>query len=222
MRTNMAAVRDLDDLLNATIQVARERGYTLTKLTECVEKRLRLEPPDHVLVVEGEAGLRLLLQEEIKSALCKPVEGCTLAELAANPRLTIGALTVAPQYAIGEVDSVLQKGMPAIPLAFSIADEQLDVVRILQHPSVIAVVSVSKVFLKTALTLLSPAVEQRHTVREFTFPLDSPTALKSADIVFADSIVRQQVKHPKLFPYRLIRRSSLEYLVDAMKSYTSS
>jgi DNA-binding transcriptional regulator YhcF (GntR family) len=220
-RTNLAAVQDLDDLLNATIQVARDRGYTLTKLTECVEERLQLKAPDHVLVVEEEPGLRLLLQEEIRSALQKPVEGCSLADLAANPGFIVGALTVAPQYAIGKVDSLLPKGIPAIPLAFSTADEQLDVVRMLQRPSVIAVVSVSKVFLKIALSLLSPAVSGRHTAVEFTFPIGSSTALKAADVVFADSITRQQLRHPKLFPYQLIQSNSLEYLVDAMKSYDS-
>jgi DNA-binding transcriptional regulator YhcF (GntR family) len=43
-RTHAAAIRDLDDLLNATIHMAREHGYTLTKLTECVERRLELAP----------------------------------------------------------------------------------------------------------------------------------------------------------------------------------
>jgi len=51
--------------------------------------------------------------------------------------------------------------------------------------------------------------------------MDSPAALRAADVVFADSIVCPQLKHSKTILYRLIRRSSLEYLVSALKSYQS-
>jgi len=44
-------------------------------------------------------------------------------------------------------------------------------------------ISVNKVLLKMAVTLLSPAIGQRDTVREFTFPTSSSTALKAADVV---------------------------------------
>ena len=221
-QTHTAASRDLDDLLNATIQVAREQGYTLTRLTECVERRSELAPPDRILVVENEPGLRMLLQEEIRPAFHKPVDGCSLADLVANPRLAIGALPVVPHFAIAEVSPFLSKGIPAIPLAFSTADEQLKVVRMLEHPSVIGVISVSRTFLKTALTILSPVAGERHSLHGYDFPLESSGALKAADVVFADSIASQHVKHKKLFPYHLIRRNSLDYLVDAMKSYDST
>lgn len=218
-RARGANASDLDDLINATIHLARERDYTLQKLRERVRTRLLAQPPDRVLVVEQEQGLRLLLEQEIRSALNRRVEGCTLADLAADPDLAIGALTVAAQYVIGNVDPLVPKDMPAIPLAFSAADEQLELMLKLRHPSIIAVVSVSEVFLRTARSLLAPALGQRHTLREFRFPLDSPAALGAADLVFADSIVCSRLKHSKAIPYRLIRPSSLEYLVSAMKSY---
>jgi DNA-binding transcriptional regulator YhcF (GntR family) len=49
---------DLDDLINATIHLARERGYSLRELRERVKGRLLAQPPDRVLVVEQEVGLR--------------------------------------------------------------------------------------------------------------------------------------------------------------------
>jgi hypothetical protein len=86
----------------------------------------------------------------------------------------------------------------------------------------IAIVSVSVVFLKTARSLLAPALGEQHTLCEFRFPLDDPGALKAFDLVFADSIAFQQLKHTKLVPYRLIQASSLNYLASAMKSYQVS
>ena len=77
--------------------------------------RLFAEPPDHILVVEDEPGLRRLIQEEIRGALALPVEGCSLSDLAAHPGLAIGALAVAGQYAIGEIDPLVPKHLPAVP-----------------------------------------------------------------------------------------------------------
>ena len=210
---------DVDDLINATIRVARERGYSLQELRERVRIRLLAEPPDHILVVEEEPGLRRLLQQEIQTALGQPADGCSLRELAAQPGLAIGALTVAGQYAITEVDQLAPKAVPAIALAFSAADEQLDLLRRVDRPSVISVVSVSRVFLQTARSLLAPALGRHHVMRDFLFPLDDPKALRASDLVFADSIARLQVKHSKILEYRLICPSSLEYVRTAMKSY---
>ncbi len=212
---------DLDDLINATIRLAREQGYTLQMLRDRVRARLLAQPPDRVLVIEQEPGLQLLLREEIRAALNRPVEGCTLSELATDPGMAIGALTVAAQYAIVDVDPLVPKSAPAIPLAFSVADEQLALLRKLKQPSIIGVVSVSEVFLKTARSLLAPALGQRHTLREYNFLLDDRIALAAVDLVFADSIVRSRIKHPNVIQYQLIRPSSLEYLITALKSYES-
>jgi DNA-binding transcriptional regulator YhcF (GntR family) len=218
-KENWANGSDLDDFINATIRVARQQGYSLQTLRERVRTRLLAEPPDHILVVEEEPGLRLLLQEEIRAALAQPAEGCCQADLVAHPGLAIGALTVAGHYAIGEVDSLVPKSIPAISLAFSAADEHLDFLRKLAQPSVIAVVSVSEAFLQTARALLAPALGRRHVMRDFCFPLEDPKAVQAADLVFADTIARSQVKHRKIFQYRLIAPASLEYLCTAMKSY---
>jgi len=188
-------------------------------LRERVRTRLLAEPPDHILVVEEELGLRRLLQQEIRTALRQPVDGCSLSELAVQPGLAIGALTVAGQYVIGDVDRLVPKAVPAIALAFSAADEHLDLLRRLDRPSVISVVSVSRAFLRTARSLLAPAVGRHHVMRDFLFPPDDPKNLRAADLVFADSIARSQIKHSKVLEYRLICPSSLEYVRTAMKSY---
>ena len=210
---------DVDDLINATIRVAREQGCSLQALRERVRTRLLAEPPDHILIVEDELGLRRLLQQEIRVALGQNADGCSLAELTAQPGRAIGALVVAGHHAIGKVDRLVPKTIPAIRLAFSAADEHLDLLRRLDQPSVIAIVSVSPIFLQTARSLLAPALGRRHVMQDFSFPLDDSKALRSTDVVFADSVARSRVKHPKVVEYRLISSSSLEYLRTAMRSY---
>ena len=72
-----ASPRDLDELINETIQRARESGYSLRSPRERVRERLRAEPPDHLLVVENEAGIREILQAEIRGYLAaQPVHRC--------------------------------------------------------------------------------------------------------------------------------------------------
>jgi GntR family transcriptional regulator len=210
---------DLDDLINTTIRAARQQGFSLQELRERVRKRLLAEPPDHILVVEDESGLRRLLQEEIVQAIGHPVAGCSLGDLAAHPGLAIGALTVASQFLIGEVDSLVPKNIPAVPLTYGAADEHLERLRKLVQPSVIAVVSVSPAFLKTARGLLAPALGRRHEVLELTFPLRDAKAVQAADLVFADSVARPRIKHPRIFLCRLIAPASLDYARTAMMSY---
>ncbi len=207
----------LDDLINTLIRVAREQGYSLQSLRERVRDRLLAEPPDHILVVDTDAGLRRLLQEEIRAAVNCPVEVCSRLELASNSGLGIGALAVAAHYAIGDVNSLLPKDRPALALEFGAADEHVEMVRRRREPSVVAVVSVSEGFLQTARSVLAPAVGRRHVLQEFLLPLPDPKALAAADVVFADSIAVREVKHRGLIPYRLITPASLSYLASALR-----
>jgi len=210
---------DLDDLINLTIRTSRERGYSLQQLRERVRERLLVQPPDHFLVVEEEPGLRRLLAEEISAELRWPVEGCSRQELRLNPGLVIGALAVAPEYAATDVASLVPKDRPAVSIAFSKADEHLRRIRQLRDPSVVFVVSVSKLFLQAARGVVARELEGRHTLHEILLPIDPTDALKAADLIFADSVALGVIQHPKAIHYRLIADDSLEYLATAMASY---
>jgi GntR family transcriptional regulator len=213
------AASTLDDLINMLIRVAREQGYSLQSLRERVRERLLAETADHILVVEAEAGLRRLLREEIRAAIDWPVEVCSRLELAANPGLAIGALAVAAQHAIPDVNPLLPKDRPAIPLTFASADEHVELIRKRREPSVVAVVSVSEVFLQTARSLLAPAAGGRHVLQEFLLPLPHPSALAAVDVVFADSLAGREIKHRNVIPYRLIAPTSLAYLASAIPRF---
>jgi GntR family transcriptional regulator len=217
-RRNTAATA-LDDLIDQTIDLARRCGYSLQELRGRVKERLMAEPPDHILVVEEEAGLRSVLEEEIRAAGRWPVEGCSCGELQLNPGLAVGALIAAPQYAVGELKRFASREFPAIALAFSNAEEQLALVRKRHEPSVIALVSVSKVFLSTARGLLAPALGERHSLVEHLLPLKDGASLRGADIVLCDSLAYARVKSKQCIAYRLIDRQSMEYLMGAMAAY---
>jgi DNA-binding transcriptional regulator YhcF (GntR family) len=217
--TDAVRKQDLDELMNVTIEMARRRGYSLRALVDRVRERLLMRPPDHILVVEEEAGLRQLLQEEIQAALRWPVTGCSRQELASNPDLAIGALAVTPQYAVGDTEPLLPKNRPAVPIAFRPGDEYVSLVRKLREPSVIAVVSVSQLFLQAAQGFLAPAAGRKHTLSQYLLPLESSGVLRGADVIFCDSIALRHVKTPNRVHCRLAAPASIEYLVGAMESY---
>lgn len=208
---------DLDDLMNQTIAAARDRGYTLQQLRDKIRERMIAEPPDHLLVVEQEPGLRRLLQEELREALGLAAEGCTREELAANPGLAIGALIVTPRYALADVEPLGPRDRPAVPLSFSGADEHVERIRKLKQPSVVAVVSVSEAFRTTAQSLIAPATRRIHTIMGVAWPLDSPAAVRGADVVFSDSIAFRELKRPKCFRYRLISPASIEDVTGTLQ-----
>jgi hypothetical protein len=104
----------------------------------------------------------------------------------------------------------------------SLADKHLQTIRKLCEPSVIALVSVSEAFLRTARGLLAPTLEGRHTLLEVLWPGNGARDLGAADLVLCDSITFEKVQHPRRILYRLIVPSSMAYIVSAMNSYFES
>ncbi len=62
----------LDELINESIQRAKQMGYSLQALTECVRERLLAQPPDHFLIVEQEPGLREIIRQRFRKNLICP------------------------------------------------------------------------------------------------------------------------------------------------------
>ena len=211
-------VEDLDDLINATIRTAKEKGYSFQQLRKRVEERLMALPPDHLLVVSKDRGLRLLLREELKEKLSFPVESCSTEELSLNPELTMGALVVGPPGSIPKVAPLVPKDRPAISLTFSTVDEHIKTIQELQKPSTIAVVSISQAVLNTARGILAPVVGDRHSMREYLLPCENLRRLEVTDLVLCDMIAHRRVRARKLLPYRLVSPTCLKQLSTAMEA----
>jgi len=88
-------IGDLDDLIDDTIRTALERGYTLQELRKRVRERLLIVPPDHVLIIEDEPGMRRLLRQELSDMLpLLTIEATSPDKLVGNQGPVIGALVV--------------------------------------------------------------------------------------------------------------------------------
>jgi GntR family transcriptional regulator len=212
----------LDDLINRTITMAREEGYSLQQLRERVRERLLLEPPDHLLVVEQDEGLRELIREELRSAVKCVVNGCTREDLAATTGLAIGALAVTPHHAYRQVNSMFPKDRPVVAIRYALADEHLKTIRALKRPSVVAVVSSSRLFLEVARSILAPSMGNRHELREVHLQSEEPAAASAADLIFCDSIAKRRLRAPRAIHYPLVSSESIQYVKTALESYRLS
>jgi DNA-binding GntR family transcriptional regulator len=121
--------KDLDDLINETMKLARQQGYTLQQIRQRVRERMLEAPPDHLLVVSDQATMRELLRLELTEAQKYPVDTCSTADLAANPALAIGSLILTPPGLMPKTITFLSKSQPAVPILYSEAKEQLQLVR---------------------------------------------------------------------------------------------
>ncbi len=211
---------DVDHLISGMVRTARQHGYTLQQLYQCIRERMLEEPPDRILALSTDSGMRVLFQMELSEHLACPVEACSPYQLIANPSLAIGALIVSNPGPLPEVLPNLPKNQTAIPIIYSGAKEHLEIVRRLQRPSLIAVVSISEYFLGIARGVLGPVVGQRHSLLERLLTGDTPDLQDAADIVFCDSIayrlVRTRAKAKSAVLYRLIAPECLNQISSAM------
>jgi GntR family transcriptional regulator len=210
---------DLDELINESIQRARDMGYTLQALRLRVRERLLAQPPDHVLVVEEEPGLREIMRTEIHEGLGWLAQSCSQDEFAREPGLAIGAQVLVANHLMERVKPLVSPSRPVIGIIYSRAVEQINLIRKLRNPSVVALVSVSERLLRTALGLLAPAIGRKHVLNEVLAVQGAPINLGAADLVFCDTVTISLVSSRRKVHYRLIATDCLEHIAASLSQH---
>ncbi len=209
-------LQTLDELINESIQRANDMGYTLQALRQRVRERLMAQPPDHFLVVEPEKGLREIIRKEIDDNLDWPAVGCSLEEFITEPGLAIGAQVLGANHLVKELKPLVPRHRPPLSIVYSRASEQVDLIRKLRNPSIVTVVSVSESLLRTARSLLAPAIGRRHELNEVLVVEDAPMNLGAADIVICDTITASTVRSRRKVTYQLIAPDCLGHLAASL------
>jgi DNA-binding transcriptional regulator YhcF (GntR family) len=194
----------LDELIDRSTERARELGYSLATVRARVAQRLALQPPDHLLVVEQDLGLRRIMQAEIGLAIRKRVAGCTAEEFLKKPELAGRAQVLVPEHAFHWMPPVVSTDWPPIRLVYSNADQMMKLVRGLKQASTIAVVSVSESVIETARGLFASAITRRHSLLEVLVRSKRSVDLRGVDVVFCDTLTLGMVNSRKKVHYRLL------------------
>ena len=88
-----APPRDLNDLIDMTIRLARQCGYTMEELRRRVAERFASQP-DRILIVSTDSGICRILKSELEQEMSCPILTCQPAELSADPLRATAALVV--------------------------------------------------------------------------------------------------------------------------------
>jgi DNA-binding transcriptional regulator YhcF (GntR family) len=203
----------LDELIDETIERGKDLGFPLQSLTLRVRERLLAQPPDHVLVVAEEAGLRDLIREEIRRGLGVASEICSPQEFTDDPAKAVGAQVFAPVHIVRDLRVV-----NSVAITYSKANEQAALIRGLKKPSIIAAVSVRESLLLRARGMFAPAIGRRHTYREVLMPAKGRVDLSGVDLAFCDSLSIARVDGARKVLYSLVSASCMKQFAAAVES----
>lgn len=90
----LEAQLDLDNLIVEFLQVARRKGFSLAEVQARVKHWLRLQPPDHFLIIDPDPEFREILIAEIRNATGFRTLGASIEDCANRGNL-VGAVPVA-------------------------------------------------------------------------------------------------------------------------------
>lgn len=209
---------NLDDLINYSIQRARQMGFDLQALRIRVRERLLAEPPDHLLVVEEEPGMREIIRQEVEQSLGWPAKGCSYQEFAKEPGLAIGAQVLVANHLIESVKPLVSSHRPAMGVVYSRAADHVDQINELKNPSIISLVSVSEGLLRTARSIFAPAIGKKHVLNEVLVSGQVVPGAGDSDLVFCDTATIGMVHARRKVHYQLIAKDCLADLAASLST----
>jgi len=145
---------DLDNLIVECLQVARRKGFSLADIQSRIRHWMRLQPPDHFLVIDPDPGLRAILIAEMKAATGFRVEGVGMDDCA-NPGVLVGAVPVALHVQAEIVTAALPPKMACLLIHTRSAPETLKDEKRPSRSDLITVVSHWPDFLRYAHSVLA-------------------------------------------------------------------
>ncbi len=148
---------ELEQLIAAFLQAARERGHSLAEVQSSLKRLLELQPPDHFVVVEPDEELRAILVTEIREATAFRVYGVR-PEACADAAALAGGLAVALYGQEGErTRAALPPGTPCVLVHARSVQGSMQGQELPPPDALVAVVSRWPGFLRWARTMLVAA-----------------------------------------------------------------
>jgi GntR family transcriptional regulator len=184
---------ELDQLISVFLQRARAAGFALGAIQTRIKHWLKLQPPDHFLVLEADEELRAILCAEIAAATGFAVRGLSLEDCARNG-LPTGAAAVALYSQSERVRALLP---PDTSCLFLRSRSIPDALKGQQRPApdaLIAIVSRWPEFLRWARTMLvSVGVEPAALSLRDARTRGWQRSLRASVFVITDALTAQQL-----------------------------
>ncbi|HEY0005679.1 MAG TPA: GntR family transcriptional regulator [Pyrinomonadaceae bacterium] len=218
--TSLDALLELDQLISAFFKLARDRGFSLGDIQARVKHWLRLQPPDHFLVIEPDEEMRRILAVEIKEATGLRVVETDLEGCSQGGMLT-GAAPVAMYGQAEEVRALLPPDAECLLLHSRSVPESLQGQQPPPPDALIAVVSRWPEFLRWSRTILvavgiDPATISFRDAREAGWE----RGLRASNFVITDALTARHLPEGcDARVFRMIADSSIQELRNFVKQF---
>jgi DNA-binding transcriptional regulator YhcF (GntR family) len=210
----------LDEMLRVALHAAFRKGFTGRQIRATVERWLAAAPPERVLVVDPTAQMAELLMHEVRDTVRVPAAFCTPDDLARDPGLLTGALTLVLPYHEEKVRQIAP-GAALEVLTLAVHAEDRQAVLALPPGSIVLVVSHSPSLLPFASVFLSSLRGDDLVVetRLLSGGREWRRLVKAADLVLADALSADTVRKAgarRLREVRVVSDKALERLREAL------
>jgi DNA-binding transcriptional regulator YhcF (GntR family) len=149
----LTEARGLDEMIRIALHAAFAKGFGGGEVRRAVERWLAAAPPDRVVVVDPSREMAEIIVHEIRQALDIPAAGATFEDLAREPGLLSGALTVVLPYHEARVAQAAPgAALEIVHLEVSAPDR--DAINALPSGSIVLVVSHAPIVLPFASVFL--------------------------------------------------------------------
>jgi DNA-binding transcriptional regulator YhcF (GntR family) len=204
---------DLDGLIIEFLRIARRKGFSLAEIQSRIRHWLRLQPPDHFLVIDPDQEFRAILITELSAALKFRVEGASLADCANRTRL-VGSIPVALYGQAETMTAVLPDKMSCLLIHTRSVPETLKGEKMPSKDDLIIIVSRWPAFLQYAHSMLSALKIDPDSLsfRDAREP-DWQKGLRAGTFVITDAATAEQIPSGvRVRVFRIIADSSLAEL----------
>lgn len=216
----LAEARGLDEMIRLALHAAFQKGYSGAQIRAAVERWLEAAPPDRIVFVDPCLEMAELMVHELKLALGFTASAARPEDVARDPRILMGALTLVLPYHVEKIKRLVPHA-PVEEVTLGISDEDKAVALALPVGSVVLFVSHSPTVLPFATAFLQSlrGDEVLGEARVLSASREWKRLVRAADLVFADTMSLDAVKKArprKLRELRIIRGEALERLRDSL------
>jgi GntR family transcriptional regulator len=201
----------LDQMIGSLFASARKQGISLPVLRLRLRQWLELQPPDHFLLIEPDAELRIIVAAEMRQAVNLPVLSCGVEDCADALE---GSIPVALPNRLATVQPALPEGTDLLTLRFRSVPSSLGEWLPAPSGALVGIASGWPHFLKLARTMLSAAGFHPDclVLRDARKP-NWQRGLKQTAAVVCDSVVARDLPIGcRAIPFDLLAESSIHEL----------
>jgi DNA-binding transcriptional regulator YhcF (GntR family) len=211
---------DLDGLIVEFLQLARRKGFSLAEIQARIRHWLRLQPPDHFLVIDPDQEFRSILIAELREALEFRVEGASPADCA-NRSILFGSIPVALYGQAESVTTALPDKMSCLLVHTRSVPETLKDEKMPSPDDLIIIVSRWPAFLQYAHSMLGALKIDPDSLsfRDASEP-GWQKGLRAGTFVIADAATAEEIPSGvRVRVFRIIADSSLAEMRNYVEKF---